>query len=120
MEGEIRMVSTQELEAEAFAAIARCRGKLAEDDIDMSELTEPVRRYCEHLGAIAREEAMEHMDTLKQLMEEVTLLRASLTDAQQQVSEAIGALPQVRRAHVAYQKSDAIAGEKPPYPREDE
>ena len=112
--------STEELEAQAFAAVARCREKLAGDDIDMSDLSEPVRRYCEHLGGLAREDAMRHMDTLKRLMADVTLLKAALGDAQVQVTESLGALPQMRRAHVAYQKSDAIAGEKPPYPREEE
>lgn len=114
------LATTQELEAEAFAAVARCREKLGGNDIDMSELTEPVRRYCEHLGSIPREEAVGHTKTLMRLMDEVTSLKTVLADTQGEVIQELGALTRVKRAHVAYQKSDAIAGEKPPYPREEE
>lgn len=92
----------------AFAHVVECRRSLKEGNTNLSDLEHKVRAYCDAVAALPKAEMKEHARHLEALVQEISKLGEELTAARETVKRELEGLGSLRRANIAYQKTDAI------------
>jgi len=104
-------ISPPLLKQAVFELITECRQRLTQGQVDVSEVERSVRAYCEAVAALPVDQGRAHTQDLTDLMTMVTTLSDELVLARNAVNAELRALDNLKKANVAYQKSDSI-GEK--------
>lgn len=100
------------LRKSVFDLINECRGKLREGVVDISQVEDSVRAYCESIAKLPQEDGMKHKESLHELMELITKLGEELTEMRDKVKTQLSSLEGVRKAHIAYKNFDHVGLKK--------
>lgn len=102
------ITSAETLRQAAFDQVAQCRKSIEEDQINLSGLEESVRTYCLAVAALPKDQGVLHEEALQSLMLEVEALNLELKRAQDAVAVELAGLGRVKKANLAYHKSEGI------------
>ncbi|MEI6730680.1 MAG: hypothetical protein WCL30_05415 [Pseudomonadota bacterium] len=94
------------LKKAVFELVEDCREKLRNGIVEVADVEQSVRVYCEAIAALPLEEGQKHREDLQHLMSEITKLGEELLIERQIVLEKISSLELLRKANNAYNKPE--------------
>lgn len=93
---------------DVFTVVELCRKQLAHGMVDLSLVEQVVKEYCQAISTLPTEKGREHIADLQALSQQMNVLETSLKEARNEVSLKLKELNAIKKADVAYKKTDGI------------